>query len=208
MRHFTWSPEHEVFIAQIDAEHRDLFQIAEGLEQTMEAHAPSADIKEHLQALTAHLEDHFSHEEWLMQSVSYPSYGWHKQQHDTARRRLKLFAPLIEGGDAEAADVFLEFLAGWMQDHTGVTDRMMAAFVRNYERSHATDAFERWGAPSRSGGGLRVRTAAATADVGPFPKTMRFCKVCGDQTTHEIRARGLACVKCAERSVSADLERD
>jgi len=44
-----------------------------------------------------------------MQLAGYPSYGWHKHQHDTARRRLKLYAPLIESGDQEAADAFLEF---------------------------------------------------------------------------------------------------
>ena len=210
MRHFRWSPEHEVFIAQIDAEHRDLFQMADALEQAMEAHAPPAETQGHLHALVAHAEDHFSHEEWLMQSVSYPSYGWHKQQHETARKRLKLFIPLIEKGDSEAAEVFLEFLEGWLQDHTTVTDRMMAAYVRNYERAHATGALERWGEPARpnSGSHHRVATATAMAEAGPYPKTMRLCKICGEQTTHEIHADGLACVKCAERAVSAELDRD
>jgi len=200
-----------VFIGQIDAEHRDLFQIAEGLEQAMEAHTPPAEVRQHLQALTAHLEEHLSHEEWLMQSVSYPSYGWHKQQHETARRRMKLLVPLIENGDAEAADVFLDFLAGWLHDHTSVADRMMASFVRNYERSHSASALERWGAPAGRAGSHGRGAAAATAaapEAGPYPKTMRFCTVCGEQTTHEIHGSGLACVKCAERSVRAELDRD
>jgi hemerythrin-like metal-binding protein len=104
-------------------------------------------VKEHLHALIAHAEDHFSHEEWLMESVKYPSYGWHKQQHNTARRRLKLLAPLIESGESEAAELLLDFLEGWLRDHTSVTDRMMAAYVRNYERANATSALERWGTP-------------------------------------------------------------
>jgi len=80
-----------------------------------------------------------------MESVKYSSYGWHKQQHNTARRRLKLLAPLIESGESEAAELLLEFLEGWLQDHTSVTDRMMAAYIRNYERANATSALERWG---------------------------------------------------------------
>lgn len=208
MRTFNWSSEeNEVYIAQIDAEHRDLFQLADGFVHALDRHAPRAETHEHLHALVAHIEDHLSHEEWLMQSVSYPSYGWHRAQHDTARRRLKLFIPLIEGGDTEAADVFLEFLAGWLQDHTSVTDRMMGAFVRNYERAHATNAFERWGAPARTTPAARQQ-AAANDEVGPYPKTIRSCKICGDQTTHEIRRTGLVCVRCAERSVSADLDRE
>ena len=206
MGHFVWSPENEVFIAQIDAEHRDLFQIAEGLERALEIHAPPAEIREHLQALAAHAEEHFSHEEWLMQSVRYPSFGWHRGQHDTARRRLKLFMPLVEEGNAEAGEAFLEFLSAWLQDHTSLTDRMMAAFVRNYERAHATSALERWGAPA-----LRAAASAPQCpaeSVAPFPKTLHFCRTCGHQTTHEMRPSGLSCRNCAERSVGSELDRD
>ena len=212
MRHFEWSSEdNEIYIAQIDAEHRDLFQLARGLEQALENHLPQAQVQDHLHALASHLEDHLSHEEWLMHSVSYPSYAWHRSQHETARRRLKLFIPLVENGDAEAADVFLEFLAGWLQDHTSVTDRMMGAYVRNYERAHATDALERWGTAVARAAAARMsaeRRGHAATETGPFPKTIRYCNVCGCQTTHELRPGGLACQKCAERSVSAELDRD
>ena len=51
---------------------------------------------------------------------------------------------MVEAGDKDAAELLLEFLAGWLQDHTTVTDKMMGAYVRNYERTHATSAFERW----------------------------------------------------------------
>jgi len=210
MRQIQWSSENEVFIAQIDAEHRDLFQLAEGFERAVTQHAPPLAIREHLSAFAAHVAEHFSHEEWLMQSVEYPSYGWHKQQHETVRRRLKLLGPLIESGDSEATDLFLEFLANWLNDHTSVTDRMMAAYVRNYERAHATNAFERWGAPARAlPFPSNIHGAVAeTLETGPFPKTIRFCRICNRETTHEIKARGLVCQKCVERSVSADLDRD
>ena len=144
MRHIAWSPENEVFIGQIDAEHRDLYQVGEALERAIQEKAPSVERSKHLDTLVTHIEDHFQHEEWLMQSVRYPAYGWHRQQHDTARRRLKLFVPLIEAGNDEASDAFFEFLVGWLNDHTAVADRMMAAFVRNYERAHAKGSVERW----------------------------------------------------------------
>ena len=147
MATFRWTQENEIFLAQIDNEHRDLFRIAAELDQAMGAGAP-ADVNRHLQSLIAHAEEHFLHEEWLMQSVEYSAYGWHKQQHNSARRRLKLFAPLVKAGDAEAASLLLEFLETWFNEHTGISDRMMAAHVRNYERSHSTSALERWGTVS------------------------------------------------------------
>jgi hemerythrin len=204
MRHFTWSPENEVFLAQVDAEHRDLFRIADELQQAVAGNVLPA-VKQQMRRLVDHAEEHFSHEEWLMQSVKYSSYDWHKQQHDTARRRLKLFVPLIESGNVEAADVFFEFLEGWLQDHTSLTDRMMAAHVRNYERAHATNALERWGEPGPAGA---ARGRVTVDETGPFPRTVRFCKACEEETTQEIRSTGLVCLKCTERSVSADLDRD
>ena len=136
MRHFRWSEANEVYLSLIDAEHRGLFALADGLQNAVSAGAAATEVRELLRCLAAQAEEHFTHEEWLMQSAGYPSYGWHKHQHDTARRRINLYAPLIESGDPEATDAFLEFLAGWLQDHTGLTDRMMGAYLRNYERTH------------------------------------------------------------------------
>jgi hemerythrin len=211
MQHFRWSKENEVFLAQIDAEHRDLFRLAEELQHAIAGGAPAAQVKEHLRALVAHMGDHLSHEKWLMQSTGYPSYGWHKQQHETARRRLKLFVPLIENGDAEGSELFFEFLAGWLKDHTTVTDRMMAAYVRNYERAHGASAFVGWVGGGEVGGGEAAGTAAprgAPQEPRCFPKTITYCKACDDQTTHEMRPVGLVCLKCVGRSVSAELDRD
>jgi hemerythrin-like metal-binding protein len=206
MRHFRWSKENEVFLSQIDAEHRGLFQAADTLQHAVAEGAPAAQVKLHLRSLASHMEEHFSHEEWLMQSTAYPSYGWHKQQHETARRRLKLFVPLIEGGDAEGTELFFEFLSGWLEDHTTVTDRMMGAYVRNYEREHGSSAFGGRGGsgPSPSA----VVPAAAPEEPQSHPKTVYFCKACGKTTAHELRPGGLVCIKCVGRSVSAELDRD
>jgi len=143
MARFTWSAEHEVLLAPVDAEHRDLFRIADELHAAVSKGAPPDAVSEHLHHLTACMAEHFSHEEELMREVSYPSLRWHTKQHDPARRHLKLLAPLVEAGDRQAARLLFHFLAGWLQDHTTLTDRMMAAFVRNYERTHAASLHER-----------------------------------------------------------------
>jgi hemerythrin len=72
-----------------------------------------------------------------MRSTHYPASAWHKGQHDTVRKRVKEFAPRIEGGEREAALLLLEFLSGWLRDHLRLADCMMAAHVRNYERARA-----------------------------------------------------------------------
>jgi hemerythrin-like metal-binding protein len=144
MVRFIWSEENEVFLSPVDAEHRNLFRFADELGEAVTRNAPPDVVCERLHRLATSTDEHFSHEEELMRGVRYPSYAWHRAQHNTARRRFKLLLPLIETGDMQAAELFLEFLAGWLRDHTTLTDRMMAAFVRNYDRTHAAISTDRW----------------------------------------------------------------
>src|ERR1017187_6028407 len=82
-------------------------------------------------------EDHLLHEEGLMRSTRYDAYDWHRQQHDTLRKRLRQFVPLIEDGDRQAALTLIEFLSKWLKDHTALADRMLGAHLRNQDRQHA-----------------------------------------------------------------------
>ena len=136
MRLFKWSKSNAVFVPDLDDEHRTIFQATAELQQALRDGAPLFQVQEILHRLIACTEDHFAHEEKLMRSARYLSFAWHKQQHDTARKRLRLHVPLIEKGDAEAGTALVEFLTHWLHDHTCVTDRMMGDFLRNQQRTH------------------------------------------------------------------------
>ena len=137
MRLFKWNKMHAVFIPEIDAEHKNIYRLAEELSQAVAGGVPADQARAILRELIASGEDHFAHEERLMRATNYPASAWHKGQHDTVRKRMKEFAPRIEGGDGEAAPLLLEFLSGWLRDHVRLADCMMAAHVRNYERAQA-----------------------------------------------------------------------
>jgi hemerythrin len=72
-----------------------------------------------------------------MQSSRCESFAWHKQQHDTARKRAKRFAARFAEGDTAAAGELVETLRHWFKDHMAVTDRMMGAQLRNHGRLRA-----------------------------------------------------------------------
>jgi hemerythrin len=136
MRFFQWTKANAVFVPEIDDEHRTIYQIAGELQQALSGGAPLFQVQEILHRLIACTEDHLAHEERLMRAGHYESYEWHRQQHDTLRKRMKLFAPQVEAGDAAAGKSLIEFLSRWLHDHTGLTDRMMGAYLRNQERTH------------------------------------------------------------------------
>lgn len=134
---FKWTKAHAVFINEIDAQHRNLFLMADELHRAILGGADASRTLELLKALIAAAEDHFIYEERLMRSSQYSGYDWHKQQHDTVRKRASQFVPRIESGESEAPILLLEFLSGWLKDHTSLTDRMLGAHLRNYYRLQA-----------------------------------------------------------------------
>jgi hemerythrin-like metal-binding protein len=127
---------YSVFIAEIDAEHQALFKLVDELAAALNSRVRGARGKL-LELLASHAADHFEHEERLMRASRYDAFDWHKGQHDVARRQLRRFVGRIEAGDRKAAGELTEYLAGWLQSHVLVTDRMMAAYLRNYERRRA-----------------------------------------------------------------------
>ena len=134
---FKWTKAHAVFVSEMDAHHRNLFVMADELHRAILDGADTPRVLELFKSLMAAAEDHFAYEERLMRSSEYSAYQWHKQQHDTVRKRADQFLPRIESGEKEASMLLLEFLSGWLRDHTGLTDRMFGAHLRNYYRLQA-----------------------------------------------------------------------
>ena len=137
MQQFRWTKAHSVFLPQVDAEHRNLFRLAEDLHHSLEGAARPSRIESDMRVLIDAIEEHFAQEERMMKSAACQSYQWHKQQHDTVRKKAKQFLKEFGRGDKAAPETFLSFLARWFRDHVAVSDRLMGAQVRNRVRGYA-----------------------------------------------------------------------
>jgi hemerythrin-like metal-binding protein len=122
-----------VYIPKLDAEHHKIAQAMDELNRTV---AAGGEPHEVLQDLIEDMSAHLAGEERMMRSSAYPSYAWHKNQHDAARKRLKAFADRIGAGEPDAVCEMVDFFRLWLRDHTGLHDRMMAAYLRNFGRAH------------------------------------------------------------------------
>ena len=134
MASLKWTRANDVFLPEVDAEHRNLFRLAEELQRSVAAGAESVRLQSQMSSLIGCVEEHFRHEERLMRAARCESYAWHRRQHDTLRRKAADFSARFEAGDADALSGFLEFFFRWFQDHTALPDRMMASQVRNAAR--------------------------------------------------------------------------
>ena len=131
---FKWSNAHSVYLPEIDAEHRAIYQLGDELHKAVLAGADSAVLQPILVNLRETTEQHFRHEERLMRAIHYTAFDWHKRQHDAVRKRTKAAARRVAGGDSAAAGELVEFLSEWQRGHMAVADRMMSARLRNYLR--------------------------------------------------------------------------
>jgi hemerythrin len=129
--HLKWSASHEVFVPDIDDEHKEIFEAVADLRRALTVDTHLTDIVRLTNRLAACAVDHFLHEERLMRAARYGSLRWHKQQHDGARRQVSEFAARIEQGDRTAGLALVEYLSSWLGNHTRLADRMMGAFLRN-----------------------------------------------------------------------------
>jgi hemerythrin len=134
MLSMQWSTSHAVFVPEIDDEHKEIFQAITHLEELLTDEVSSLEIRRATQRLVSCVVGHFAHEERLMAAARYGSLRWHKQAHYAARRRVQQFVVRIEQGEQKAGGELVEYLTSWLNDHTGVADRMMGAFLRNHQR--------------------------------------------------------------------------
>ncbi len=134
MQLFKWTKTHEIFLPELDAEHRNICRGGSEFYKAVLAGAPPERLSTLLQSLLESAESHFQHEERMMGEAEFPSFAWHKHQHDAVRHRAQELVNRIEAGDSGARIEFLGFLSGWIRDHTSVADRMMGAYLRNWQR--------------------------------------------------------------------------
>lgn len=137
MYYLAWSKTLTVDVPEIDADHRGLVRLAHELRRSINTGAPRRKLRPLLKDLSGHTYTHFRREERLMRSAAYPLLPWHKRRHATGRKIVTHLELCLGTGDMEASLFLLESYEGWLQDHIRLADRMLGAYLRNYQRAQA-----------------------------------------------------------------------
>ena len=119
-----WKSSYAIGVAEIDAEHRELFRIANSLltaktctEQTTCA-----------MGLYQYTNFHFKHEEQLMRRIDYPGYDEHYAQHEDLISRLNVIAQHIAIGTLDAFNLD-KFMTHWLLTHIRLSDTKLASHI-------------------------------------------------------------------------------
>lgn len=125
---FEWCQEYRVGVAELDEQHRQLFQRIASIGDAVAARASSRELTSQLQALEAYTLVHFETEQRLMKAHGYPIYHDHFEKHRRLAVALDRFSHRIGTGDWPPRHELMEFLRDWLLRHTLLEDRKYISF--------------------------------------------------------------------------------
>lgn len=127
-----WNKEHEMGIAELDHDHKQLFVIAGRLVDKVQDPKSIADVRvrlfvlrEGVQYLRGYFDEHAIREEAYMRKIGYTDYALHKQLHDEfMANTLQGYEKMVERGTCSREEV-LDFVGrgiGWLVEHISTAD--------------------------------------------------------------------------------------
>jgi len=114
---FKWSDEYSVGVAEIDAQHKTLFEMLERLREAIHAKHGSAACIEILDELVAYTKVHFTLEESLMRLSHYPDLEAHRKRHRDLVAEVEAMYEKIHNGGGSISFELLHFLRTWLTRH-------------------------------------------------------------------------------------------
>ncbi len=128
---FEWKTEYSLGHAEIDGQHRRLFELANDLQGAVTLGKGKDALSKTLGNLIAYTKQHFAHEERLMQMNHYPDYLHHKADHDALTAQLMQFQLDFDSGHVGMTIGLFQFVKDWLTHQIGETDRNVALFLKS-----------------------------------------------------------------------------
>ena len=119
---FEWKQKYSVGITSIDAQHRNLFAIAQELYAAMSAGQGRSALARLLDRLIQYTTMHFAYEERLMRQCDYPNLAEHKLEHERLTAQVVEFQKDYQSGRVILTVQLLQFLKGWLEHHIQKSD--------------------------------------------------------------------------------------
>jgi hemerythrin len=133
MRLADWSDKLRFGIETIDAQHKQLFDLA----ASFEGNGDQIRVMKTLALLCNYVKEHFREEEEMLARCGYPHLEAHKRIHEEFRSMLlELLREATKMSLDEIADRVRYLINGWFYNHIMVTDLDYVPLVKTQMRLH------------------------------------------------------------------------
>lgn len=134
MQPLVWENKFSVGIRQFDQHHKILFEMINSLIFAQEDKSDPDVIKNTMEQLRSYTLFHFVAEEAMMKHFGFEGLDEHIEEHEMLLSQVIEFQDRITSNDGITLDEVLEFLAGWLLDHTLGMDQLYGPYL-----SHRTE---------------------------------------------------------------------
>ncbi len=127
----TWSEDLALGVAQIDQQHRELFQWFEVVLAACRQGQGRSRLVELHEFLADYAERHFADEEALMRTKGYPLLDEHLAQHAKFRAQMASLSAIlaVQGPSIALLVETNQKVMGWLVEHIRKIDRALAAHL-------------------------------------------------------------------------------
>ena len=119
-----WKDSYLIGDAQIDAQHRHFFELADAFV----AAEGRAALTTCAMAIYKHTREHFGHEEALMRQVNFPGRQQHVEWHNRMIGRLNALSLAIQADRVNKQDL-MDLTEDWALNHIPVHDAQLSAYL-------------------------------------------------------------------------------
>ena len=124
MDFIQWRDDYSVNVLQLDAQHKHLVGMINGLAEIMERGSKPEDMTALLEDLIAYTSYHFATEEKMMERAGYIGLAEHRRKHAAMKAEVMRFNSASAFSNATTPMKLMTFLKTWLIKHINVTDKL------------------------------------------------------------------------------------
>lgn len=129
MADLRWDDSLLIGIDEIDEQHKQLFRLANELQEKLRAGDAKSQVDAAIRELITYIQTHFTAEERLMVEQDYPGLAEQQAQHRGFIQKIALFIKGAQNHNPLIARDILLFLRTWYTAHISTTDRTFGEFM-------------------------------------------------------------------------------
>lgn len=133
----NWSSRYELGIAEIDQQHRTIFEKTNYLLELSAGEVKDNEVKEFLDFIANYVDQHFRDEEAIQKAYDYPDYERHQELHQSFEAKIAEFKRAYDNNSNKTSYLIKlnKVISNWLINHIRREDQRVAKHVKKVKEA-------------------------------------------------------------------------